>query len=402
MQANLISNRYRWADSGCSEKEALQALGNIQAEGKIDAIIGPRCSAACLVTSHLAAGQGIPQISPSCTSPDLSSHSLFARTTAPESAKGLAVIAFMRQHQWQHQWHQIVMLASTENVWFQSGLDLIRQLEDAGYLLIILMICIFFSSALDFSTVVFRMKVLAPSPFEPGNFQEGTLALIARAGMRIVFIFAYDQDATTICTKAKDRRMITGWSWWEGSDVHLSPVAAMHGWLFLEPLVSTEQMGDFAELVSQYSKRYFDLAVSPDSVDITYSATLYDSIALYAHAATRLLADGGNLKDGAAVAQAVRQTSFVGIGGSVVTLDENGDRVWTYEIMNYVLKDDAVRPTAVGVFYSGSEHYEAYKNVIWPGNTTTIPADWVAYEFGGGVLSGWIVRSMPAPWLLSR
>ena len=100
------------------------------------------------------------------------------------------------------------------------------------------------------------------------------------------------------------------------------------------------------------------------------------------------------------MAQAVRQTSFVGIGGSVVALDENGDRVWTYEIMNYVLKDDAVRPTAVGVFYSGSEHYEAYKNVIWPGNTTTIPADWVAYEFGRGVLSGWIVRSMPVPWLL--
>ena len=57
---------------------------------------------------------------------------------------------------------------------------------------------------------------------------------------------------------------------------------------------------------------------------------------LYAHAATRLLADGGDLKDGAAVAQAVRQTSFVGIGGSVVALDENGDRVQDYEVMNYV------------------------------------------------------------------
>ena len=65
--------KYSWADSGCSAKQGLTAMGELLArESRIDAVIGPGCSSACEVTSHLSEGQGIPQISWGCTSPTLS------------------------------------------------------------------------------------------------------------------------------------------------------------------------------------------------------------------------------------------------------------------------------------------------------------------------------------------
>ena len=64
---------YSWADSGCSQKQALAAMSRLlRGEAKISAVIGPGCSAACEVTSYLSAGQSIPQISWGCTGPSLS------------------------------------------------------------------------------------------------------------------------------------------------------------------------------------------------------------------------------------------------------------------------------------------------------------------------------------------
>ena len=55
---------YSWADSGCSAKQGLAALGKLMGgEKKIDAVIGPGCSSACEVTSYLSGGESIPQIS---------------------------------------------------------------------------------------------------------------------------------------------------------------------------------------------------------------------------------------------------------------------------------------------------------------------------------------------------
>ena len=54
---------YSWADSGCSAQQGLKAMGELLAgESRIDAVIGPGCSSACEVTSHLLSGQNIPQI----------------------------------------------------------------------------------------------------------------------------------------------------------------------------------------------------------------------------------------------------------------------------------------------------------------------------------------------------
>ena len=59
---------YSLGDSGCSAKQGLAAMGDlINQARRIDAVIGPGCSDACVVTSYLSGGQNIPQISYSCT-----------------------------------------------------------------------------------------------------------------------------------------------------------------------------------------------------------------------------------------------------------------------------------------------------------------------------------------------
>ena len=58
---------YSWADSGCSAQQGLAAMGTLLREAsRVDAVIGPGCSSACLVTSYLARGQQFPSISWGC------------------------------------------------------------------------------------------------------------------------------------------------------------------------------------------------------------------------------------------------------------------------------------------------------------------------------------------------
>ena len=56
--------RYSWADSGCSAKQGLKAMGELLGGKRtVDVVIGPGCSSACEVTGYLTGGQRIPQIS---------------------------------------------------------------------------------------------------------------------------------------------------------------------------------------------------------------------------------------------------------------------------------------------------------------------------------------------------
>ena len=100
------------------------------------------------------------------------------------------------------------------------------------------------------------------------------------------------------------------------------------------------------------------------------------AVMLYAHAATKVLLEGGNLYDGLAVTEAVRSTRFEGIAG-VVALNQQGDRIDSYEVMNYVLMEDGkVDSVPVGVYHSNLQQYKAYERaVVWPGSMTEVPSD---------------------------
>ena len=234
----------------------------------------------------------------------------FSRTVAPDTSKGPALIAFMQQNRWK----KLTIVTSTEPLWLETGLAIAKQLKATG------------------------MEVLQPAAFESGNFSNAMLSEIKRSGNRINLVLAYGADQAVAALKSHQKPMTNGWAWLVLSDEGMARTE-MAGWLFFRPSLGSD-MQAFAKQVSDYSKSHFNTTVSPDAVDLTYSTALYDAILLYAHAATQVMSEGHDVHNGEAVTAALRSTVFTGVRGSAVELDSNGDRIDSYEVMNYVLEAD--------------------------------------------------------------
>ena len=79
------------------------------------------------------------------------------------------------------------------------------------------------------------------------------------------------------------------------------------------------------------------------------------------------------------MAEAVRRTTFEGAGGAIVTLDERGDRVASYKVMNYVRLDNKMSSVLIGMYNSTEHQYTSLERaVVWPGNSTLVPRNRVA------------------------
>ena len=241
-----------------------------------------------------------------------------------------------------------MVLTSFDEVWFTSGLEVTRQLQSAG------------------------ISVPRPTVFASGDFKNTTLYEIKRSGTRIIIFMAYDQDTYAVASSATAEGMDAGWSW--VMLMEITAVVQMAGWLYFRPFLPAEGMQAFAVQVSKYTAAHFNITVSPDSVDLSYSVALHAAVMLYAHAATRVLSEGGDLRDGLAVTQAVRSTTIEGADSSVVALNSDGDRIQSYEVMNYVIEADGrINSVAVGVWDRGGKWVAPVeKAVIWPGNTTEV------------------------------
>ena len=285
----------------------------------------------------------------------------FSRTVASDTSKGPALIAFM-QHS---KWRKIAILSSTESVWFETRLGLRQQLDAAS------------------------VKVLTPAAFEPGHVKDMMLSEVRQSGIRIVLVLSYGNDTNRVASLASRDAMSAGWAWLVTYDDEMAS-ADMQSWLYFRPFLASEGMQAFAEQVSAYSKSHFNIELIPDSVDLPYSAALHDAIVLYANAARTVLSRGHHLHDGQAVTEALRNTTFKGVGGIEVALNARGDRIESYKVMNYVLEaNGTLGSVLVGVYNCTLEQYEAYKAVVWPGNTTEVPADY----FSGAPLPGHASRS---------
>ena len=156
------------------------------------------------------------------------------------------------------------------------------------------------------------------------------------------------------------------------------------GWIFFNvALPKQDQLEDFASDVKNLNRIVFNVTTdSKLSAHDEGLLALHDAIMLYAHAVTAMLSQGGDLRDGKEMTAAVRNTTFTGVGGSLVALDSNGDRVESYEVMNYVQGEgDVMISVAVGMFNSTQGHYRAYaRQVVWPGNTLEVPTDYFSGE----------------------
>merc|ERR1711871_513898 len=106
-----------------------------------------------------------------------------------------------------------------------------------------------------------------------------------------------------------------------------------------------------------------------DHETLYYAAALHNAVTLFAHAASKVWAQGGNLRDVHAVSKAVRSTKIVGIGGSIVALDELGEPITSFEVVNYQLgTDNRSHSVTVGLFNSSQQQYLPERTIIWPGS----------------------------------
>ena len=280
-------------------------------------------------------------------------HNLFSRTVAPIPSKGPTLISLMMHYKWM----KTIMMTITENFSFESGLLLADQFRVTG------------------------IQITKLPAFVSGRFNADILREIKRLGIRVIMLIAYDKDMAVVAAHAHSQEMIrAGWAWVLPYTDESYRVEEMQGWIFVQALLPSEGMQAFAKQVSDYSASGFNITVSPHAVavDLTYSVALHDAIMLYAYAATKILSEGGDLRDGQAVARMVRSTMFKGVGGQVVALNEKGDRIESYEVMNYVLEaDGGIGSVAVGTYDSTMKQYRAYERVVvWPGNTLEIPVDY--------------------------
>ena len=173
--------------------------------------------------------------------------------------------------------------------YFESGLGLQKLLDEAG------------------------LKVIKPAAFETGKFSEAKASEIRRFGVRVVFVLAWEPDILAIASANPS----PGWAWVQIDKVGPGPISqAMEGWLTIVPFLPSIPEG-FTKQVTEHSLKSFNITVSQDSVDLAYSAALYDAIMLYTHAATTVMSKGGDLRDGRVVTAAVRSTNFTGVEAHV-------------------------------------------------------------------------------------
>lgn len=248
------------------------------------------------------------------------------------------------------------MLTSTDAALFRSGLELAEKLQRGG------------------------INMFKPAAFVPGHFKIETLGEVKHMGIRIVILMAFNRDLHDIALSSEEQGMMeSGWAWITPKERVLIP--QLQGWLFLRPLLASDKMQAFAQQVSDYSTSHFNITVAADLVDLTFSAALHDAVMLYAHAATKVLNNRGDLHDGQAIASAVRSTRFEGVGGSIVDLSAQGDRIESFEVMNYIIgADGEIQKISAGVYSHTERQYTASERaVVWPGRTSKVP---VAYMPG--------------------
>ena len=246
------------------------------------------------------------------------------------------------------------MLTSSDDVFYKSSLELTKQLKAAS------------------------VEVLTPAPFTPSEFQAVMLNQIKRTGIRILCLLAYGEDMDTVASSARHAGMTSAGYAWINPELFPLANADGQGWIYLVPFLPSEGMQAFADQVSDYTRSGFAFDLSPDAVDIEFSVLLHESIVLYARAATKVMLGGGDFHDGKAVVAAIRSSTFVGVGGRTVALDSSGDRIESYEVMNYVVEaDDQMNSVPVGTYDSSEQQYTAYERaVVWPGSTIEVPVDY--------------------------
>ena len=89
-----------------------------------------------------------------------------------------------------------------------------------------------------------------------------------------MLVLSFDDDVQKLACVARREAMTSGWAWLVTDKKAGGKELA--GWLWFRPSFASD-MRTFAEQVSKYTESHFNTSLSKASVDVTYSAALYDA-----------------------------------------------------------------------------------------------------------------------------
>ena len=223
---------------------------------------------------------------------------------------------------------------------------------------------------------------ISPSP---GKVTTETLERLRSAHVRVVVVLMPCADLQAVAVLAGRLGMTHGWGWIELGDAILAcessgagahsqteAMAALQGWLYLEPIAySTPSSVQVLEAVQPGGASTIQSAFGPGQVEARLAANLYDAVYLFARAADALLRQGTALNYRGALLKELKNTTFVGLSGRV-TLDPQGDRVEQLGIMNYLGLSNA---TMIGIWsdLAGFSRLPV-QALVWPGGAAEIPS----------------------------
>ncbi len=285
-------------------------------------LVGAASSGVSTAIQGVAKQKKIPQISYSSTSPTLSDkteYPYFLRVVPPDSLQGVALANVVKELGLDN----IATLATSDDY----GLGGIEVFEENAEAL--------------------GLTILTKQRFASQESNVLTqLNAIKDSGAKVIVLNAVVQDTITVFKQAADAGLVGDDYYWVGTDgssqEQVFETAAetkepMQGMIGTRPNVgSGEKYEAFLDLwESCYGEDNNTYAGCGDRNPNTFATFAYDAVYTFAHAIDKMIADGKDYKDGAALLEQLKVTDFVGATGRI-TFNEDLDRNGVYDVINLV------------------------------------------------------------------
>ncbi|KAJ8031037.1 Atrial natriuretic peptide receptor 1 [Holothuria leucospilota] len=372
----LLQNKtldFVWNDTECNARAGLtEAVNFWRYQEPFHAIIGGACSIVCEPVGLLAASWNIPMVSWGCSSFILSNkedYPTFGRTVGPYSKVNPMLLSVMREYDWT----RIAILTSSENVWQLTSHSLSNFFKENN-----ITVAYFATFDPGHETIDGRSKT-----------EHTQLVVAACSTARIIFVFAFGGDVRSIMLSASDEGFLDGHHVFFSIDITNDAYIGANTFMgddgrdeeaneafhalfnvhIRKP--KTQEYEQFEQKVRQYtSEKPFNHVIDEETEIDVHAGPLYDAILMYATALDMVLRSGGDVKDGMAIGEAMRNLDFQGID-RLVHIDENGDRNPDYALQDHIdhsFHDFAHYAQATG-------NYSIIVEPVWPNDRMEPPLD---------------------------
>ncbi|XP_077996444.1 atrial natriuretic peptide receptor 1-like [Glandiceps talaboti] len=309
-------------DSSCNSKQASGYAVDLHIQERVDVIIGPPCSSACMMVGQLASFWNIPIISWVATAPELNDKNVYStlgRTLGPFTKLGVVLNEIMESYDWT----RVVVIYSTFISYLDAGKAILKTFGEKN-------VTIGYQVAYGINPTKKKVQNILRK-----TIREGRIVVISapKRDRRMILLEAFDMGMTKgdyvfyTVEMLPDEDVITAEETYLGNDRNEDARQAFEAVFHMSlAALSNENIDTFTvEVASRLKRPPWNLSLQDGVKGNKYSAFLYDALILYAIAINQTMSLNYNYKDGEVVLKQMKNKFFKGMTGNVL-LDEYGDR----------------------------------------------------------------------------